>query len=52
MSIQNFNFSCCLYGCKNWYLILREEHEVKVFDNLVTIKILEPKGGEYCILKS
>jgi len=32
-----------LYGCKTWYLVLSEEHELRVFDYLVMIKILEPK---------
>jgi len=43
MSIKNFNFPIVLCGCKTWYLVLREEHELRVFDNLVMIKILEPK---------
>ena len=36
-------FPVGLYGCKTWYLILREEHGLRVFDNLVMIKIFQPK---------
>jgi hypothetical protein len=32
-----------LYVCKNWSLILREEHEVRVIENWVLRRILGPK---------
>jgi hypothetical protein len=27
-----------VYGCENWYLILREEHWLRVFENRVLRK--------------
>jgi hypothetical protein len=32
-----------LYGCETWSLTLREEHWLRVFENSVLRKILEPK---------
>jgi hypothetical protein len=34
-----------LYGCESWYLTLREEHRLKVFENRVLI-IFGPKRDE------
>jgi hypothetical protein len=35
-----------LYGCKTWFLILREEHRLRVFENSVLRKIFGPKREE------
>jgi hypothetical protein len=32
-----------LYGCKTWFLTLREEHRLRVFQNSMLGKIFEPK---------
>jgi hypothetical protein len=32
-----------LYGCETWYLTLREEHRLRVFENRVLIRIFGPK---------
>jgi hypothetical protein len=33
-----------LYGCETWYLILREEHRLMVFENRVLRRIFGPKS--------
>jgi len=35
-----------LYGCETWYLILRNEHRLRVFENRVLWKIFGPKRDE------
>jgi hypothetical protein len=35
-----------LYGCETWFLILREEHRLRVFENRVLRKIFGPKREE------
>jgi hypothetical protein len=35
-----------LYGCETWYLTLREEHRLKVFENRVLRRIFGPKRDE------
>jgi hypothetical protein len=35
-----------LYGCETWSLILREEREVRVFENRVLRRVFEPKMDE------
>jgi hypothetical protein len=35
-----------LYGCETWYLTLREEHRLRVFENRVLRRIFGPKGDE------
>jgi hypothetical protein len=35
-----------LYGCETWSLTLREEHRLRVFENRVLRRILEPKRDE------
>jgi hypothetical protein len=35
-----------LYGCEAWSLTLRKEHRVRVFENRVLRRILEPKREE------
>jgi hypothetical protein len=35
-----------LYGCETWYLTLREEHRLRVFENRVLRGIFGPKRDE------
>jgi hypothetical protein len=35
-----------LYGCETWYLTLRDEHELRVFENRVLRRIFGPKRDE------
>jgi hypothetical protein len=35
-----------LYGCETWYLTLREEHILRVFENRVLRRIFGPKRDE------
>jgi hypothetical protein len=35
-----------LYDCETWYLILREEHRLRVFENRVLRRIFGPKRDE------
>jgi hypothetical protein len=35
-----------LYGCGTWYLTLREEHTLRVFENRVLRRIFGPKRDE------
>jgi hypothetical protein len=35
-----------LYGCKTWFLKLREEHRLRVFENTVLRRIFGPKRNE------
>jgi hypothetical protein len=35
-----------LYGCETWSLTLREEHRLRVFENMVLRKIFGPKRDE------
>jgi vacuolar-type H+-ATPase subunit D/Vma8 len=35
-----------LYGCESWYLTLREEHRLRVFENRVLRNIFGPKREE------
>jgi hypothetical protein len=35
-----------LYGCETWFLILREEHKPRVFENRVLKRIFSPKSDE------
>jgi hypothetical protein len=35
-----------LYGCKTWYLTLREEHRLKVLENRVLRRTFGLKGNE------
>jgi hypothetical protein len=35
-----------LYGFETWYLILREEYRLRVFENRVLRRILGPKWDE------
>ena len=35
-----------LYGCEAWYLTLREESRLRVFENRILRQIIGPKGDE------
>jgi hypothetical protein len=35
-----------LYGCETWYLTLREEHKLRVFENRVLRRIFGPERDE------
>jgi hypothetical protein len=35
-----------LYGCETWFLTLREEHKLRVFENRVLKRLFGPKRGE------
>jgi hypothetical protein len=35
-----------LYGCETWFLTLREQHKLRVFENRVLRGIFGPKRGE------
>jgi hypothetical protein len=35
-----------LYGCEAWFLTLREEHRLRVFENRVLRRIIGPKRDE------
>jgi hypothetical protein len=35
-----------LYGCETWYLTLKEEHRLRVFENRVLRRIFGPKRDE------
>jgi hypothetical protein len=35
-----------LYGCETWYLTLREEHRLRVFENRVLRRLFGPKRDE------
>jgi hypothetical protein len=35
-----------LYGCETWSVTLRAEHRLRVLENRLRRKILEPKGQE------
>jgi hypothetical protein len=35
-----------LYGCETWSLTVREEHRLRVFENMMLIRISEPKRDE------
>jgi hypothetical protein len=38
--------SVVLYGCETWSLTLREEHRLRVFENMVLRRIFGPKRDE------
>jgi hypothetical protein len=35
-----------LYGCETWFVTLREEHRLKVFENRVQMRIFGSKRDE------
>jgi hypothetical protein len=50
----NSHLAMVLCGCKTWFVALREEHKLRVFENIVLRRILRPKGDEggNCITRS
>jgi hypothetical protein len=44
--IQDYNFACCFCGCETWWLTLREERRLRVFENRVLRRIFGPKRDE------
>jgi hypothetical protein len=42
-NIQNYNLPVVLYGYETWYLTLREEHRLRVFEDRVLSKTFGPK---------
>jgi hypothetical protein len=54
---KNIILLVVLYGCETWFLTLRGEHRLRVFENRVLRKIFGPTrvedtGGENCITRS
>jgi hypothetical protein len=45
-SVQNYKFPLVLYGCETWYLTLREERTLRMFENGVLRRLFGPKRGE------
>jgi hypothetical protein len=43
IKINTNKFACFLYGCKASFLMLREEHRLRVFEYSVLSKIFGPK---------
>jgi hypothetical protein len=43
MQIKTTILTVVLYRCKTWFLTLREEHRLRVFENRVLRKIFGPK---------
>jgi hypothetical protein len=41
-----YRFPVVLYGCGTWSLTLREEHRLKVFENMVLRRTFGPKRDE------
>jgi hypothetical protein len=45
-NIKDHNLPVVLYGCETWYLTLRNEHRLWVFENRVLRRIFGPKRDE------
>jgi hypothetical protein len=43
---KTLNLPVVLYECETWFLILREEHTLKVFEKRVLRRIFGPKRDE------
>jgi hypothetical protein len=41
-----------LYGCETWFLTLREEHRLRVFDSRMLRRIFGPKRDEWRKLRN
>jgi hypothetical protein len=48
----NMHKAIILPGRETWSLTLREEHRLRVFENRVLRRILGPKAGKDCIMRS
>jgi hypothetical protein len=44
--MQNYNFTCFLYGCETWFIALREEHRLRMFENRMLRRVFGPKSEE------
>jgi hypothetical protein len=56
MTIICSDCSVVLYGCETWSLTLKEEHRLRVFENMVQRRIFGPRRDEvrevgYVLLK-
>jgi hypothetical protein len=45
-SVQTMISPVVLYGCETWSLTLREEHRLRVFENIVLRRIFGPRRDE------
>jgi hypothetical protein len=45
-NIHDYNFVCGLYEFGTWYLILREEHRLRMYENRLLRRIFGPKRDE------
>jgi hypothetical protein len=43
---KTVNLPVVLYGCETWFLTLREEHRLRVFENRILRRIFGPKREE------
>jgi hypothetical protein len=43
---QSIILPVVLYGCNTWFLMLREQHRLRVFENSVLMKIFGAEMGE------
>jgi hypothetical protein len=43
---ETITLAVILYGCKTWYLTLRKEYRLRVFENRVLRRIFGHKRGE------
>jgi hypothetical protein len=44
--VKTIIFPVELYGCETWCLTVREEHRLKVFEDIVLRKVFGPKKDE------
>jgi hypothetical protein len=44
--MQDYHVAHVLYGCETWFLTLREEHRLRMYENRVLRRIFEPKREE------
>jgi hypothetical protein len=45
-TVVYFNIHINMFGCETWYLTLRKEHRLRVFDNRVLRRIFGPKRDD------
>jgi hypothetical protein len=43
---KNIILPVVLYGCETWSLALREEYELRLFENRMLMRIFGPNGEE------
>jgi hypothetical protein len=44
MVYKNIILLVVLYGCETWFVTLREEHRLRVFENRLLRRILDLRG--------